>query len=123
MGVLKTEFEFQLPVGYVDPDGNLHREGVMRLATASDEIIPMKDHRTQENIAFLPVILLSRVVTKLGGLQNVSIAVVEKLFSEDFEYLQDLYNRLNRSGSHQVSVSCPKCGEHFQSEVESLGEV
>ena len=122
MEVLKTEFPFKLPVGYVDSSGALHREGVMRLATANDEIIPMKDHRTQSNIAYLPVILLSRVVTKLGALESVNTGVIENLFSEDFEFLQDLYNRLNRSGANRIAVTCPKCGESFESEVESLGE-
>jgi len=63
---LRTEFPFTLPKGYVDGDGTLHRHGVMRLATARDEIAPLRDSRVQENEAYLTVILLSRVITELG---------------------------------------------------------
>ncbi len=90
-----TEFEFTLPTGYVDADGGVHRDGVMRLATAGDEIHPLKDSRVKANPAYLTIILLSRVVTKLGSLPNVSTSVVEGLFAADLAYLQEMYNRIN----------------------------
>ena len=93
--VLVTEVDFELPKGYVDADGNLHRKGVMRLATAADEIYPLKDPRVQNWPAYLIVILLSRVVTRLGSLAEINPGVIEGLFSEDLAYLQDLYNRVN----------------------------
>lgn len=96
MGIFVTEHEFTLPLGYRDADGNLHRQGVMRLATAGDEILPLKDHRVQANPSYLPIIVLSRVITRLGTLQMVNTQVIEELFSVDFNYLQDLYNRINQ---------------------------
>ena len=96
MSVISTEVEFTLPIGYRDADGNLHRQGVMRLATAGDEILPLKDHRVQANPAYLAIIVLSRVVTKLGSLDMISTHVIEELFSADFAFLQDLYNRINQ---------------------------
>ncbi|KVV36606.1 hypothetical protein WK79_28420 [Burkholderia ubonensis] len=96
MSVISTEFEFTLPIGYRDGDGSLHRNGVMRLSTAGDEILPMKDHRVQANPGYLPVIVLSRVIVKLGSLDMVTTKVIEDLFTADFAYLQDLYNRINR---------------------------
>src|SRR5579872_7102801 len=92
----QTEFPFTLPLGYRDDDGNLHREGVMRLATAGDEILPLKDPRVQANPGYLAIIVLSRVVVRLGTLQMVNTKVIEDLFSADFNYLQQLYNRINQ---------------------------
>lgn len=99
MSVISTEVEFTLPIGYRDGDGNLHRQGVMRLATAGDEILPLRDHRVQANPAYLSIIVLSRVVVRLGTLDMINTKVIEDLFSADFAFLQDLYNRIN-----QVSV-------------------
>lgn len=96
MNVISTEVEFTLPIGYRDADGNLHRNGVMRLATAGDEILPLKDHRVQSNPAYLIVIVLSRVIVRLGSLDMINTKVVEDLFSADFAYLQNLYNRINQ---------------------------
>lgn len=96
MSVVTSEFEFTLPLGYRDGDGNLHRQGVMRLARAADEILPLKDHRVQANPAYLPIIVLSRVIVRLGTLQMVSTAVIEDLFSADFNYLQAFYNKINQ---------------------------
>src|ERR1700736_6002747 len=93
--MLKTEFEFLLPLGYADSDGTLHREGLMRRATAADEILPLRDPRVERNQAYLVVILLSRVVTRLGSLDQISPKVVEGLYATDLAYLQDLYNRIN----------------------------
>ena len=91
----QTEFNFTLPKGYVDPNGVLHREGVMRLATAKDEIAPLQDYRVQKNRAYLVIILLSRVITKLGSADSINPAVIERLFSSDLAYLQEFYRRIN----------------------------
>jgi hypothetical protein len=96
MSVISTEFEFTLPIGYRDGDGTLHRSGVMRLATAGDEILPLKDHRVQANPSYLAIIVLSRVVVKLGTLEMINTKVIEDLFSADFNALQQLYNRINQ---------------------------
>src|SRR5688572_10400871 len=111
---LQTEFEFLLPKGYVDEEGNLHRQGVMRLATAADEILPMKDHRVQANPAYLTVILLSRVVSSLGDVRSITPKVVEGLFSSDLAYLHDLYRRLNENGYGEIKASCPRCEYSFE---------
>ncbi|MFC5475557.1 hypothetical protein [Paraherbaspirillum soli] len=104
MDVISTEIEFTLPLGYRDSDGNLHKNGVMRLATAGDEILPLKDHRVQNNPAYLSVIVLSRVIVRLGSLDMVNTKVIEDLFSADFSYLQDLYNRINQVESDDKVV-------------------
>lgn len=122
MGVLQTEFEFTLPMGFVDETGTMHKEGTMRLATAADEILPMKDPRVQQNPAYLTVILLSRVITRLGTLKMITPKVIEDLFTGDFGYLQELYNRINQNGSNSIPTCCPKCDHHFEVAVESLGE-
>lgn len=116
---LQTEFEFTLPQGYAEDDGTLHREGVMRLATAADEILPLKDPRVRSNASYLTVILLSRVLTKLGTLDDVTPHVVENLFVSDLAYLQDLYERVNDRGVNAVATACPECGEEFEMEVET----
>jgi hypothetical protein len=95
MKVIATEVEFTLPIGYLDGDGTLHKTGVMRLATAGDEILPLKDHRVQSNPGYLAIIVLSRVVTRLGNLEMINTKVIEDLFSADFTYLQKLYNQVN----------------------------
>ena len=118
----QTEFEFTLPKGYVDGEGNLHKKGIMRLATAADEILPLKDPRVQGNPAYLTVILLSRVVTRLGDLQVISTKVVESLFASDLAYLQDFYGRINEDGSPEIKTVCPKCGYRFEVEENSPGE-
>lgn len=119
---LQTEFNFTLPRGYVDPDGNLHREGVMRLATANDEIAPMKDPRVQANPGYLSIILLSRVITRLGELPQVNPKIVEGLFSADFAFLEDFYRRINENGHNHIGVSCPACEARFEVEVNGSGE-
>lgn len=119
---LQTEYEFTLPRGYVDGEGTMHRNGVMRLATAMDEIAPMKDVRVKQNQAYLTVVLLSRVVTKLGTLEDVNTSVVEKLFSADFAYLQDLYRRINESENAMIPAKCPNCNHEFEVELVPSGE-
>ena len=116
---LQTEFEFTLPQGYADDDGTLHQEGTMRLATAADEIKPLNDPRVKANSSYLTVILLSRVVTRLGALDDVTPAVIEKLFVSDLAYLQDLYERINAREADTVDAVCPECGEQFDVSVGS----
>jgi hypothetical protein len=91
----QTEIEFELPKGYVDDAGTLHRRGTMRLATAADEILPLRDPRVQQNEAYLAVIVLARVITRLGSLPDVSTGVIEGLFASDLAHLQRLYERFN----------------------------
>jgi len=93
--MLQTEFEFELPKGYLDGDGNLHRRGVMRLSMAMDEIVPMRDPRVRANPAYATVIILSRVITRLGALEEVTPAVVEQFFACDLNYLQNFYRQIN----------------------------
>lgn len=116
--MLQTEFQFTLPKGFIDKDGNLHREGVMRLANAKDEIAPLQDPRVQRNNAYLIIILLSRVVTKLGELRDVNPNAIENLFSADLAYLQDFYQQINANGHSHVEITCPEC-EHVFSMNES----
>ncbi len=108
---LQTEYEFTLPKGFIDEEGALHKKGVMRLATAADEILPQKDPRVQSNPAYLTLILLSRVVTKLGSLNDVNPSIIEGLFLEDLTYLQELYQRINGNGELTIKTKCPHCGE------------
>lgn len=122
MGVLQTEFEFALPKGYVDEKGTLHRDGTMRLATAADEILPMKDPRVQQNPAYLSVILLSRVIIRMGSLNMITPKVIEGLFAGDFAYLQEMYNRINQNGADVVKTVCPKCEHRFDVECQPQGE-
>jgi hypothetical protein len=119
--MLQTEFPFTLPKGYVDAEGNLHREGVMRLATAYDEIAPMKDPRVQANPAYLVIILLTRVISRLGDLDTLNPKVIEGLFAGDLAYLQELYQRINGVGHNRAAVTCPHCEETFEVELDSLG--
>lgn len=109
--VFKTEIEFTLPKGYLDSDGVLHREGMMRLATAADEILPLKDPRVQQNPAYLTVIVLSRVVTSLGALSDVNTKIVENLFASDLNYLQELYEKLNSSEDQSTVVEQPSTAQ------------
>lgn len=118
----KTEFPFTLPKGYIDPDGNLHRNGVMRLATAKDEIIPLQDYRVQNNRAYLVIILLSRVITKLGDLPVVDTDIIENLFSTDLAYLQEFYRRINEEGAPKVHARCPACQHEFDVDLLGGGE-
>ena len=118
----RTEFEFTLPRGYVDGAGQVHRQGVMRLATAADEILPLRDPRVQSNPAYLVVILLSRVITSLGTLDVINPRTIEGLFAGDLACLQDFYNRINSSGTQRLHVACPHCRQEFDVEPESPGE-
>jgi hypothetical protein len=117
--MLQTEFNFTLPVGYRDAEGNLHREGVMRLATAFDEIAPLKDPRVQSNPAYLLVILLARVVIRLGSLEYINPKIIEELFASDLAYMQDFYRRINENGHGRVRTQCPHCEQEFELELNS----
>ena len=114
---LVTEFPFTLPRGYVDDAGAVHREGVMRLATARDEIMPLRDPRVRDNEAYLTVLLLSRVVTKLGDLEQITPGVVEGMFATDLSFLQDHYRRINTEGTPRAAVRCPSCEHGFEVEL------
>lgn len=119
----QTEFPFTLPKGFVDHKGVLHRDGVMRLATAKDEIAPLQDYRVQANRAYLVIILLSRVIIKLGSVESINPSVIEGLFSSDLAYLQEFYRRINEEGSARIKTSCPACGHDYELDLGGdLGE-
>lgn len=120
--MLQTEFEFSLPRGYVDSEGNLHKDGVMRLATAADEILPLKDSRVKTNQAYLVIILLARVITKLGSLSEINTKIVEGLFSADLAYLQTLYRHINENGHTLIETTCPECSKSYAVELSQPGE-
>lgn len=120
---LQTEIEFTLPLGYMESDGTLHKEGVMRLATAADEILPMKDPRVQANPAYLTVIVLSRVITKLGSVSDVNPRVIENLYATDVSYLQSLYQKLNSDEKPAHTVVCPNCEHRFDPMTVNSGEL
>lgn len=119
--MFQTEFEFTLPCGFIDENGTLHRDGVMRRATAADEILPLKDLRVAKNPAYLAVILLSRVITRLGSLDQVNPRVIESLFAADFAYLQARYNEWNQLETPETAAVCPQCHHEFRAEVAALG--
>jgi hypothetical protein len=115
----QTEYPFTLPRGFVDQEGTLHKNGVMRLATAKDEIIPLQDYRVQGNRAYLVIVLLSRVITKLGDIKFIDTDVIENLFSTDLAYLQEFYRRINEEGAPKVHAKCPSCATEF--DIDLLG--
>jgi hypothetical protein len=123
---LRTEFAFELPRGYVDSAGVVHRAGKMRLATARDELLPLRDPRVRDNESYLTVLLLSRVVTELGTLSDsqLNAGVIEGLFASDLAFLQDLYRRVNQEGHTRAAVTCPSCDHEFEVDVtgDGLGE-
>jgi hypothetical protein len=118
----QTEFPFILPQGYLDSEGTRHRHGVMRLSTAYDEIAPLQDPRVQRNPGYLVIILLARVITRLGDLEQIHPKIIEGLFSGDLVYLQDFYQRINHNGHSRFLVSCPHCQGEFEVETVPLGE-
>jgi hypothetical protein len=121
---LQTEFTFVLPRGYVDSAGTVHREGVIRLSTARDELIPLRDDRVRENPAYLTVVLLGRVIMRIGTVTEVHAGIIENLFAADLAFLQDLYRRVNSEGHTRATVSCPSCQERFAVDISGgrLGE-
>jgi hypothetical protein len=118
--MLQTEFEFVLPRGYIDAHGNLHCRGTMRLATALDEIEPLQDPRVQANEAYLSILVLSRVITRLGDMQLINTTLVEGLFAADILYLQALYIRANDSGTSVVETQCPGCGTRLALDIAGV---
>ncbi len=121
---MRTEYAFTLPRGYVDEAGTVHREGRMRLATARDEIEPLRDVAVRQNDAYLSVLLLARVVTRLGDVTEISPELIEGMYAADFDHLQRLYERINTDGELVGSVSCPSCAHAFEvdlSEIEDGG--
>ena len=119
---LKTRYEFTLPRGYVDRDGGLHRDGVMRLATARDELEPLRDPTISgPDDPRLTIVVLARVVETLGSLDLVTAHEIEGLFAADLAYLQDFYQRINLTGHTRLQVACPHCSGEFEVET-SPGE-
>jgi hypothetical protein len=118
---LRTQFDFVLPRGYVDDDGVVHREGTIRLATARDELLPLYDGRVRERPEWLTVVLLSRVITRLGTIDNVTDWMIEHLFASDLAFLQDLYRRVNQEGHTRALVTCPGCSHEFTVDVAGGG--
>jgi hypothetical protein len=119
---LQTEFEFELPMGYVDKEGNLHKTGTMRLATAIDEITILNDMRVESNEAYIVIVLLARVITGLGSLRAINTNVIENLFAADLSYLQEFYRQINENGKTRREYACPHCGKPFEVDLSSLGE-
>ncbi len=119
---LQTEYEFTLPKGYVDEEGNLHKQGIMRLAIAADEILPLKDPRVRNNPSYLTIIVLSRALTKLGDLPDINPRIIEGLFVEDLSYLQEFYRRVNGDGELSVKTTCAHCGEEVKVSFSPPGE-
>lgn len=113
----EKEFNFEIPKGYQDEHSKLHKKGIMRLATAADEILPLKDPRVHQNPSYLQIILLSRVITKLGDLKSIDTSVIESLFSSDFAFLIEFYQRINQ-GDVVIDTICPKCGHTFKTSLE-----
>ena len=125
MSGLQTEFEFFLPKGFVDESGQLHRAGTMRLATARDELDPLRDPRVRDaDDPFLTILVLSRVVTRLGTMTSISPREIENLFAADLAFLQDLYRRVNQEGHARAGVKCPACSKEFTVDLTGgrLGE-
>ncbi|MCQ1577706.1 hypothetical protein [Streptomyces parvus] len=121
---LQTEFAFELPRGYVDDEGQVHRNGTMRLATARDELKPQIDLRVKENPAYLSVVLLAQVITQLGPITDVHTGIVERMYATDVAFLQDFYRRINSEGHTHAAVTCPLCHGSFEVDLSGgrLGE-
>ena len=117
---MRTEVPFTLPRGYVDAGGTVHREGTMRLATARDEIEPLRDPEVRANQAYLSVLLLARTVTRLGNLTDINPSLVEDLYAVDFDHLQRLYERINSNGEAVGVVSCPSCAQEFEVDLTEI---
>ena len=119
---LQIEYPFVLPKGYVDKEGNVHKKGIMRLATAADEILPMKDIRVQQNQSYLSIMILSRVITELGDLKLIDARVIENLFTPDLAYLQDFYQKINQVEPPKYKFSCSKCGHTNEVTLDFLAQ-
>jgi len=117
---METEIAFTLPRGYVDERGVLHREGTMRLATARDEIEPLRNVQVRQNEAYLSVLLLARTITRLGDITEIDPRVVENLYAADFDHLQRLYERINSDGEAVGLLSCPACAHQFEVDLSEI---
>ena len=117
---MQTEVEFTLPRGYVDGSGTVHRVGTMRLATARDEIEPLREVEVRQNQAYVTVLLLARTITRIGTISDVTPALVEDLFAADFDHLQRLYERINSDGESVGVVSCPECSHTFEVDLTEI---
>lgn len=117
---LRTEYAFVLPRGYVDAAGAVHRDGVMRLATARDELEPLRDPAVRENDAYLTVLLLARVVTRIGDVTDITPELIEGLYAADFDHLQRLYERVNTGEETVGRVDCPACGVEFEVDLSEI---
>jgi len=117
---MRTEIEFTLPRGYVDAAGNVHRKGTMRLATARDEIEPLREVAVRQNQAYLSVLLLARTVTRIGEISEISPELIEGLYAADFDHLQRLYERVNSDGEAVGVVSCPECAHEFEVDLTEI---
>jgi hypothetical protein len=122
MSELHTSLPFTLPLGYTDETGTTHTDGEMRLATAADEILPLRDPRVQSNPAYLAIIVLARVITRLGSMSAITPKVVEGLFAADLTFLQELYNQANDTGRLVVPAVCPRCDHQFEAALEAPGK-
>lgn len=118
----QVEFDFVLPKGYIDERGTIHREGTMRMATALDEITPLRDPRVRSNEAYLVIVLLAQVITRLGTLPRLTPEIVEKFFAADIAYLQNLYREINEVEPQRMQVVCPNCGHEHEVDIPLLGE-
>jgi hypothetical protein len=112
--IMQTVYDFTLPKGYMDSNGELHRRGKMRLATAGDEISATRDPRVLQNPSYLTIVILGRVITELEGVQGISATVIERLFTADLAYLQDMYQRINDIEPPTLTAVCPDCGKAFE---------
>lgn len=119
---LQTQYEFILPRGYIDAQGKVHKKGLMRLATAMDEIEPLRDVRVRANQAYLTIVLLARVIVRLGDLSSISTSVIENLFAGDLAYLQAFYRQVNEQGVTQLEIICPACQHKTEVDLAALGE-
>ncbi|WP_373165985.1 phage tail assembly protein [Agathobaculum sp. Marseille-P7918] len=118
---LQIVYPFQLPKGYLDSEGNLHREGRMRLATAGDEMSALRDPKVKADESYVNAVLLSRVIVNLGTLTEITPETIEGLFISDMEYLQNMYDIINKTDKPQIQVTCPHCGQQFNDTLNFLG--
>ncbi|MEO0535838.1 MAG: phage tail assembly protein [Cyanobacteria bacterium P01_A01_bin.123] len=122
MGLPPREFEFTLPKGWLDGAGNVHQTGVMRLATARDELIMQRDRRCQDNPIYGDLVMLSRVIVQLGNVADPTPEQLENLFTQDLNYLRAFYNQVNQQESAHVPTQCPQCQHQFDVELALSGE-